>query len=121
MQGEVHAGKESNVDCLSLVNASVILHVEADRREEAVLPKIQAAGDFHIATARGLDISVPVAGVEVVVYEEVGIAPGVVVKAFKSSGDVLAVRAEVVENLEIRLGFGGKDGKQGRTHCGENE
>lgn len=105
MEEPVDSGEQGVVDGVATVDPSVVFDMQAEGSQRAVLPEVQAARDFEVGPARRHHLAGGVAGVEVVVDEEEGIAPGVVVEAFERGGDVLAVGAEVVLYLDVGLGF----------------
>lgn len=102
----IQAEKEGVVDSVAIVGSAIIFHVETERRQTAAFPEIETAGDFEIRAVRGADLAVRVLGSVVIVNEEEGVPPLVAVEAFESGGNVLAVTAEIIENLEVSLGLG---------------
>ena len=96
----IQAGQRRVVDAVAAVNSSVVLYLEAERAECRVLPEIQAAGNFEVGPVRGV-----LPGSIIVVDEEEGVAPFVGMEAFQCGGDYIAVLAEIVEYLQVGLGF----------------
>ena len=84
--------------------AAVVFDLEAQRREGRVAPEVQAAGDLEVRVVRG-DYPVPVLVVVVVVDEEEGVAPVVLVETFQRGGEMFT--AEVVKGLEVGLRMDG--------------
>jgi hypothetical protein len=103
VQEVIQSGQEGVVDLITPVNASVILHLQAEGSDGAVAPEIQATGNLQIGAAGSIYLVVVVSGVEVVVEEEEGIAPIVVVEALESRRYVLTVRPEIVLYLKVCL------------------
>ena len=92
------------VDEIVLVHAAIVLHLQAETVEHGhVLPEIQATGHLHVSTGDGLGTLIGLV-VEVVVHEEEGISPIVIVETFEGGSNVLT--AQVVKHLEVGLGLG---------------
>ena len=105
VQEPVNTEQPGAVDREAVVHAAVVLHLEAERSKGAVLPEVEAAGDLEVGAARRDRLPVKVLGVVVVVHEEEGVAPVVVVETFQGRGHVLAIRTEVIEHLQVGLGL----------------
>ncbi len=117
MQEIVDTEEECAVDAETQSQAAVVLIVEAEGGYGAVLPEIKATGDFEVASAGGDDRAVELV-VVVVVDEEEGVAPVVLVETLEGRGEVLAT--EVVESLEVGLGLRSLSEEQ-RSKSGGNE
>ena len=111
----VEAEKAGVIDSISLVNSSVVFHMEAERRKLGVLPEIEAAGNLEVSSPRGYFLIVHLLTV-IIIDEEESVAPFVTVEALEGGGDMLPVFSEVVENLKVSLRLGRKSEGNG---CGE--
>ena len=118
MHEVVDAEEECAVDTEAESQTAVVLVLEAEGAQGAVLPEVQAAGDLEVRTAGRDDLSAGVLVVVVVVDEEEGVAPIVSVKTLEGRGEVLAT--EVVEGLEVGLGLRSLSEEQ-RSKSGGNE
>ena len=116
MHEVIDTGEEGVVDAIAVVHAAVVLDLEAERSEGAVLPEVQATGDLEVGAARREDLAVRVF-TEIVVDEEEGVSPIVVVETLEGCGYVLAVRPEIIEDLEIGLCLC----SLGKKHCGRGD
>ena len=87
----VYTGKECVVDGISVIYAAVILYMKTERRDDRVLPEIEASCHLHVGAAWCFDIAFVITGIEIMVNEEEGVSPRVVVEAFECRGDMLAI------------------------------
>ena len=85
--------------------SAVVLHLEAERSGLGVLPEIEAPGDLHVTAACKVLAASPgaVVAIEIVIDEEEGVAPIVIVESFESGGEMTPVLSEIVECLEVGL------------------
>ena len=75
------------------------------RSEGAVLPEVETACDFHITAAGSLVHALGILGIVVIVDEEEGVAPVVIVETLEGCGEMVPVPSEIVEGLEVGLCF----------------
>jgi hypothetical protein len=100
----VYTKQPGVVDIVTSVNTAVVFRVEAQWSELRVLPEIEAARNLAVCAAWAMSVAVAVIALEIVVYEEIGVTPFVVVETFESSCYMFAVFAEVVKHLNVCLG-----------------
>jgi hypothetical protein len=87
------------------VDTAIVLHMQAEGCHRGVLPEIEATGDLHVGAAGRNDFAIyPI--VEIVIDEEEGVSPIVIVETFEGSCNMSTIFTKIVENLEIGLGLG---------------
>ena len=105
MDEPVDTAEEGMVDRVVAVNTAVVLYMDAERSEFAVLPEVKATGNLEIASVRRHILIFGVLLVVIVVDEEESVTPFVSVETLESSGNVLTVTTEVLKDLEVSLRF----------------
>ena len=74
------------------------------------MPEVQATGDFPIRTADEfhrigkrniIRVEFGTDGIIVVINEEEGVTPGIVVETFEGGGHALTVCGEIIEDLDV--------------------
>ena len=100
----VETHEPSVVDRVGACDTAVVLYLEREVLDGRVLPEVEAASDLEVSSARSevrtLNVLVVV---EVVVDEEVGVTPLVLLEHFERQRNELAVAAEIVEQLCVNL------------------
>ena len=87
------------------VDTAIVLHMQAEGCHRGVLPEIEAAGNLHVGAAGAYFLVIHLV-IEVVVNEEEGVSPIVIVETFEGSCNMSTIFTKIVENLEIGLGLG---------------
>ena len=85
--------------------ATVVVVVGAEGSESGILPEVDAAGDFEVASADACELLVGIFGGEVIVDEEEGVAPLVSIVTLEGCGEMIS--SKVIECLEVGLSIGG--------------
>ena len=96
------------VDRIVLGDAAVVLHVQAPVLQRGVVPEVERAGNLGVRSAlrHVLAAHHHLVVVEVVVDEEIGATPVVLLEHLQGEGYVLAVGTEVIQNLCVGLRLG---------------
>lgn len=87
------------------INTAVVFYMKAQGSEGRIMPEIQTTGDFHVAAAGEIFRSGLIPAVEIIINEEEGVTPLVIVESLESGREMVTVLPEIVESLEIGLGF----------------
>ena len=118
----VKTAKEGIIDIIAVIGAAIVLHLKTQWRENAVLSEIEAAGDLHVSSAWSDFLALCILAVEVIVNEEEGVSPIVIVETLESSGHMIAAFAEIVKNLEVGLALRSLwQESSGRENSGKKE
>ena len=94
---------QAEEEVLVYPHEAVVLYLEAERSESAVLPEVQAACNLHVASARRLVYALGVLVVVIIINEEEGVAPLVSIETLEGGGEVSTILSEIVESLEVGL------------------
>lgn len=100
----VETSEEGVVDVICAIYSAVVLHMKAERSEFAVLPEIQAACNLEISSAWCF-VAILLFCLVVIVNEEECVTPFVPIEAFKGSGNLFTITAEVVKIWRLVCAF----------------
>ena len=100
----VNTAEECMIDVVRIVHTAIVLDMEAERGELAVLPEIQATRDLEISTAWSF-VAIFFSCLVVVVNEEECVTPFVSIETLKGGGHLLTITTKVVKDLEVSLRF----------------
>ena len=92
---------DTEEEVLVYSHEAVVFHLKAQGCKCGVSPEIEAAGNFHVASAGSLVYTVAVFLIVIVIDEEEGVAPIVTVESFQSCGEM--VSSKIVEGLKVGL------------------
>ncbi len=97
--------------------ATIVLYLKAERSKCRIVPEVEATCNLHVAAAYGVVLfAIDASTIEVVIDEEEGVTPAVIVETLKRSSNVLAVK--IIECLEVGLGLNGKSkGQSCKSYC----